>query len=899
MLKKIKFLHLILLIVLVGCEPNEYRLNFYHYDGSLIESKIIQNGENFSTPVHEDLDGKVFIGWDQNLDNINSNLEIFPVFETLSYQVTFLDFEGDIYIQKNFSYGETLEFPELPLIEGFEPVGWSSNVNVVTEDLTIEPLYEELWVTLELIDVSGETIENLQFTYGTVLVDLKEFETSDYYYAWFNIMSEPPIEFPLTLKADISLTRVIHSKNLEFKSYLNGYEVGAGNNEDTHLIIPQYFNGKPVIKISDYGFQYSLSQSVQIPSTVIDIGIKAFNGALNLKELDFAEGSRLKTIRWDAFAYNQSLTHVDLPNGLEHLEQGVFYNSNSLVSINLPRTLKSIGPYALTHSRNLETINVADGNRNFTSLDGILYTQNFETLLVYPSGRKNKTYTVHANTKVINNNAFDGASLETIFLNENLTEIKPFSFVGTSLKEIVFSEGLNKNLVTYDNSFFNVSSELTVYLNANLHDNLDSIDSIQLFKRELNIKNLTDRVVASSDISLNLLKNSWVVRENVFVEKNINTFRNWNSVTNEDYVYTYFYLNASGSLNLVFNFNPNQNIKIELSFNDETRILELTPNSIEYDWGMIDEINQGHHEIMFKFLESSNGDLGLAEITLEGTSINKGVGITDVNSSQMPASLHLWPQVPSSYGDIEWLYSEIVVEENNDILHTYFVANGFAQGYFGIQTNTTNFDERWVLFSIWSPFNTDNPNEIPDDLKVRLIRAGEGVEIREFGNEGSGGQSFLKYPWVVGNRYGFLTRVKPSSENSTQYTSYFYDFEINQWFLIATFERPSTHTYAKGWYQFLEVYTENYGNLERTGHYGNYWVKNTEGEWFTINRVLLTATDNARKGIRNDIDAGLSHYDGMIYLTTGGFNVSPVEIDRFILISPSNEKPVIDFDNLP
>jgi hypothetical protein len=51
MLKKIRVLSLILFIFLVGCEPTEYTLNFYHHDGSLLESKVIQSGENLSAPI--------------------------------------------------------------------------------------------------------------------------------------------------------------------------------------------------------------------------------------------------------------------------------------------------------------------------------------------------------------------------------------------------------------------------------------------------------------------------------------------------------------------------------------------------------------------------------------------------------------------------------------------------------------------------------------------------------------------------------------------------------------------------------------------------------------------------------------------------------------------------------
>ncbi|TRX59746.1 DUF5077 domain-containing protein, partial [Carboxylicivirga sp. M1479] len=78
-------------------------------------------------------------------------------------------------------------------------------------------------------------------------------------------------------------------------------------------------------------------------------------------------------------------------------------------------------------------------------------------------------------------------------------------------------------------------------------------------------------------------------------------------------------------------------------------------------------------------------------------------------------SVHLNYQVPEEAGDIEYFYNEITVPEGEDVLGSYFMANGFAQGYFGIQVNSS--EERRILFSVWSPYKTDNPKEIPEDQR--------------------------------------------------------------------------------------------------------------------------------------------------------------------------------------
>lgn len=140
-------------------------------------------------------------------------------------------------------------------------------------------------------------------------------------------------------------------------------------------------------------------------------------------------------------------------------------------------------------------------------------------------------------------------------------------------------------------------------------------------------------------------------------------------------------------------------------------------------------------------------------------------------------SVHLSYQVPTDK-NIEWYYNELTVPVGQDIIGSYYMANGFGEGYFGIQVNTDT--ERRILFSVWSPFVTDDPAAIPDSKKIKLLKKGEGVITGEFGNEGSGGQSYLKYNWIAGNTYKFLLRGVPQKDNSTTYSAYFFCARIKQ-----------------------------------------------------------------------------------------------------------------------
>ena len=60
------------------------------------------------------------------------------------------------------------------------------------------------------------------------------------------------------------------------------------------------------------------------------------------------------------------------------------------------------------------------------------------------------------------------------------------------------------------------------------------------------------------------------------------------------------------------------------------------------------------------------------------------------------------------------------------------MANGFGQGYFGIQVNSLT--ERRVLFSVWSGYSTNDPSTIPPEWVVTLNKSGPGVTTGSFGN---------------------------------------------------------------------------------------------------------------------------------------------------------------------
>jgi hypothetical protein len=245
---------------------------------------------------------------------------------------------------------------------------------------------------------------------------------------------------------------------------------------------------------------------------------------------------------------------------------------------------------------------------------------------------------------------------------------------------------------------------------------------------------------------------------------------------------------------------------------------------------------------------------------------------------------------------VEWFYSEITVPEGQDVPGSYYMANGFGEGYFGFQVNSAT--ERRILFSIWSPFQTDNPEDIPEEQKIKLLRKGDGVYTGEFGNEGSGGQSYLVYPWQAGNTYRFLLRGHPAADGkSTDYTAWFFAPESGLWQLIASWRRPQTFTYLTGLYSFLENFIPETGVLPRYAHYGNQWIRDSGGQWHELTTAGFSADATARKGNRLDYTGGI--LNGSFFLKNCGFFDERTEIDTEFKRPPRRTSPNIDLNGLP
>ncbi len=411
-------------------------------------------------------------------------------------------------------------------------------------------------------------------------------------------------------------------------------------------------------------------------------------------------------------------------------------------------------------------------------------------------------------------------------------------------------------------------------------------------------------IAQDAPITVPLGGNAWL-NKNATAKITDKGLTNWTS--DKDVVSIYVRLESPGDLNIALKLLvPDGSGKISVAA-DKTVLTKTVSNhdTAVIDFGKIEIKSPGYVQIKLQGI-SKTGKVyaDIADLELSGPALAKGAAYIKNNKGNYYYWGHRGPSVHLNYklpdevkNTAEWFYNEVTVPVGEDVLGSYFMADGFTGGYFGMQVNSPT--ERHILFSIWSPFTTDDPKSIPDSLKIQLLKKGATVHSGEFGSEGSGGQSYMNYPWVAGKTYAFLIHAQADEgAKTTTFTAYFKEAGQTDWQLIASFKQPKSGFYLKGLYSFLENFDPEMGTVTRKVFFGNQWIRDSAGKWLPINNALFTGDATANINYRKDYSGGVE--GNLFYLRNCGFfndfTILKTDLSRQQSVK---QPPAIDFNKLP
>lgn len=353
---------------------------------------------------------------------------------------------------------------------------WVWNASYCSNEMTFSDALKNVHdsdVVKELsfrMTISGDSVERLGLKAGDVVVinqnDIRIFLVDDMI-LWDAVVGADHYEI---FCGDSLLDNCIANNSMGFKlaMSLNGYKPGryqldvyAVYADETRKMLGSvdYDYG---VTVSDKNmFAYSenddgtvtitggniVTPKLEIPAElegkkVSAIGMNAFTGNNVITDLVIPEG--VTTLNWYSFNTCENLETVTLPDSLEFIDSWAFERCSKLKTINVPANVTRINGGAFAQNSSMTSITCDPANKNYVSVNGVLFTKDMKELVAYPGGIQGG-YTVPATVNHIGDAAFYGAlGLDSVTILGNLDFIGFEAFAECSkLTDVAIRDGVN------------------------------------------------------------------------------------------------------------------------------------------------------------------------------------------------------------------------------------------------------------------------------------------------------------------------------------------------------------------------------------------------------------------------------------------------------------------------
>ena len=187
-------------------------------------------------------------------------------------------------------------------------------------------------------------------------------------------------------------------------------------------------------------FQKSRTGSYVMPTTVTSASTGALQGT-SLTSITFSPVFNLEN-----FTLENSLllSNVVITTGITAVNLSAFRGCPNITAVTIPSTVTYLST-AFVNTTSLAAINVNSQNASYESLDGVLFTKDLVSILLYPPKKSGTSYQIPNNTSRMGDQAFYSVptTLKTIYSGSNLSAVTGYNPFAFSITKFVSSGKLS------------------------------------------------------------------------------------------------------------------------------------------------------------------------------------------------------------------------------------------------------------------------------------------------------------------------------------------------------------------------------------------------------------------------------------------------------------------------